>query len=109
MTETSGLIRSCQLWIFFGFPLRTTNETIESVTIPLYLPRFQPLETTPALTRSFMSAARDRSTTSAGRPLMIARVWSPDAPYDCVKLTSLPAGVAWNAGMIDLNASLGVE
>src|ERR1700712_184831 len=40
---------------------------------------------------------------------MIARVWSPDAPYDCVKVMFFPAVVAWNAEMRLANACVGVE
>ena len=36
---------------------------------------------------------------SALRPAATARAWSPEAPYDCEKLTPLPAAVAWNAGI----------
>ena len=46
-----------------------------------------------------MSGASESSTTSASRPALIARVCSPEAPYDCVKLTPSPAGVFWNIGM----------
>ena len=40
---------------------------------------------------------------------MTACAWSPDAPYDCWKLTPFPAAVCWKAGMIWVNASFGVE
>src|SRR5262249_3165745 len=44
-----------------------------------------------------------------GRPPITARVWSPEAPYDCENDVSLPAAVAWNAGMIFAKAAAGVE
>src|SRR5207244_6760764 len=50
-----------------------------------------------------------RALCSAGSPPSTARVWSPEAPYDCEKDVSLPADVAWNAGMIFANAAAGVE
>ena len=42
---TPGLTRSSQVLMPFGFPLRTRKVTIEFVTMPLYLLRFQFLET----------------------------------------------------------------
>ncbi len=36
MTWMPGLIRSAHVLMFFGLPLRTTNTTIESVTMPPY-------------------------------------------------------------------------
>src|SRR6476646_5301029 len=46
---------------------------------------------------------------SALRPADTARAWSPDAPYDCVKLTPLPAPVFWNEVINLPSASRGVE
>ena len=108
-TSTPGLIRSFQLLMCFGFPLRTTITTTERVTIPLYLFAFQFFATSPALTSVCTSGSSERSTTSAGRPLTTACAWSPDGPYDCVKDTPWPAGVFWKAGMIVENAAFGVE
>ena len=34
-TVTPGLVRSAQVWMCFGLPLRTMKTTTESVTIPL--------------------------------------------------------------------------
>ena len=47
-----------------------------------------------------MSVSRENSTKSAGRPAATARLWSPEAPYDWVNFTFLPASVFWNAAMI---------
>ena len=41
ITSTPGLIRSSQVLMFFGLPLRTTSTTTESVTMPLYWSWFQ--------------------------------------------------------------------
>src|SRR5262245_51601431 len=108
-TCTPGLIRSFQVLMCFGLPSRTTKTATESVTIPFVGPRFQPFETRPAFTRVVTSGASENSTTSAGSPFRTARLWSPDGPYDWVKLTPCPAWVFWNAGMIVLYASRGVE
>src|SRR5215212_3469439 len=48
-------------------------------------------------------------TTSASRPLRTARLWSPEAPYDCVNETSLPPDVPWKAGISCAYAARGVE
>src|SRR3954451_17122594 len=109
ITSTPGLIRSAQLLMCLGLPLRTANTTIESVTKPLYLSAFQSLATRPFFTSLFTSGWRERATTSAGRPASTARSWSPEAPYDWVKPTPLPAAVFWKAGMIFWYASWGVE
>ena len=47
-----------------------------------------------------MSGSSENATTSAGRPAATARLWSPEAPYDWVNLTFLPAAVFWKALMI---------
>ncbi len=73
ITETPRLIRSSHFLIFLGLPSRTTKETMDWLTMPLYFPRFQPFETMPALSSSVMSGSSDNSTTSAGRPLITAR------------------------------------
>ena len=36
MTSTPGLVRSSQVLMFFGLPLRVTRTTTELVTMPLY-------------------------------------------------------------------------
>ena len=40
---------------------------------------------------------------------MTARAWSPEAPYDVVKLTSLPASVFWKAAVTGSLAVLSTE
>ena len=108
-TSTPGRMRSFQLLIFFGLPSRTTKTTTEFVTIPLYDCFFHAASTFPAATSSSTSGARESATMSASRPALTARVCSPEEPYDCVKSTSLPAAVFWNAGMSFPYASRGVE
>jgi hypothetical protein len=61
---------------------------------------FQSGETRPPSTSFVTSGSSESATTSAGRPAATARDWSPDAPYDCVNFTPLPADVFSNAGMI---------
>src|SRR4051794_9174738 len=109
MTWVPGLIRSAHVLMPLGFPSRTTNTTIESVTMPPNLSLFQLVLTRPACESTETSGASERFTTSAGRPLCTAAACGPEAPYDCLNVTSLPAAVAWKAGMILLNAAAGVE
>ena len=104
---TPGFRRSPQFLIFFGFPSRTANTTIEFVAMPLADWRFHFESTSPALTSSSMSRPVDSWTTSAFNPAATARAWSPDAPYDCVKLTSRPSGVCCQALMTAPSASRG--
>ena len=85
--------------MFFGLPLRTTSATTEFVTKPCHWFWSQLGDTRPAVTSFVTSGASESITTSAGRPAATARLWSPEAPYDCWKLTPLPAGVFWNAGI----------
>src|SRR4051794_29292966 len=99
MTWIPDLVRSVQVLMCLGLPLRTTRTAIELVTMPRNASLFQLALTSPALTSVSTSVASDRWTTSAGRPEATARACEPEAPNDWVKVTSLPAGVAWNAGM----------
>src|SRR5262245_29962934 len=108
-TSTPGFRRSFHDLMFFGFPSRRTNTTTESVTMPLWGFFVQPLNTSPALTRSSTSGASDSATRSAFRPAFTARACSPDEPYACEKDTSLPAAVFWNIGISCAYASRGVE
>src|SRR5918999_4162112 len=101
-TSTSSVIRSSQVLMFFGLPLRTMNTTTDSVTNPSYSFWFQRLSTSPASTSLVMSGSRENSTTSAGRPPSTARDCSPDEAYDWLKLTPLPSGVLLNAGISSL-------
>src|SRR4249920_1271884 len=45
-----------------------------------------------------MSPAWAKWTTEAGWPATTARLWSPEAPKELLKLTPSPADVFWNAG-----------
>jgi hypothetical protein len=45
-----------------------------------------------------MSPAWEKWTTEAGWPATTARLWSPEAPKELLKLTPLPAEVFSNAG-----------
>src|SRR5690242_20413481 len=94
---TPGFTRSAHVLIFFGLPSRTTKTTTERVTMPLYLSLFQFGATRCFCTSEVMSGASDNATMSAGSPDATARLWSPEAPYDCENETSLPAAVFWNA------------
>src|SRR5215216_2488385 len=109
ITSTPGLIRSSQVLMFFGLPLRTIRTTTESVTMPSCSFWFQLLSTSPASTSLVMSGSRENSTTSAGSPPSTARDCSPDAAYDWLKPTPLPSGVLLKAGISSLYASSGVE
>src|SRR6478735_2917382 len=90
-TPTSLLIRSSNDLTPFGLPLRTTRTTTESVAMPLYLLFSQPLETSsPSSTSLSMSPACEKWTIEAGWPATTARLWSPEAPNELLKLTPLP-------------------
>ena len=104
---TPGFTRSLQFLIFFGLPSRTAKTTIELVAMPLYDCLSQLGSTSPAFTRSSMSSPVESWTTSALSPAATARAWSPDAPYDWVKLTSRPSGVCCHALMTAPSASRG--
>src|ERR1700722_10475442 len=99
ITETPLLTRSAQVLMCLGFPLRTTNETMELVTKPLVAFLFQLALTRPALTSLVMSGVNEKLTTSAGRPSTTEVDWEPEAPKDWEKVTPAPALVAWKAGM----------
>jgi hypothetical protein len=109
ITWTPGLIRSVQVLMPLGLPLRVAMETTESVTMPLVGLALQSSATRPALVSRVMSGSRENATRSAFKPDATARLWSPDAPYDWVKVMFLPAGVAWKALMICWYAACGVE
>ena len=81
ITSTPGLIRSSQVLMFFGLPLRTANTTTEFVTKPVVLVLVPVLATRlPASTSLSTSGASESATTSACRPASTARAWSPEAP-----------------------------
>src|SRR4051794_25987588 len=90
-TWTPGFTRSFQLRIFFGLPSRRTKTTTDRVRMPLDL--FEPhvRSTTPPLTSALMSGQSERWTKSAFCPARTARVCSPEAPYDWLNETLLPA------------------
>src|SRR5437764_4092739 len=108
-TWTPGLTRSPQSRMCFGLPFRSTNTTTERVTIPCHRFLLQLGLTSFAFTSVVTSGSSENATTSACRPFTTACAWSPDAPYDCVKLTPLPAFVLPKASMSCAYASLGVE
>jgi hypothetical protein len=59
--------------MFFGLPLRTTNETTEVVTSPSFGPSFHVGSTSPASTSRVMSGSVENVTTSASCPASTAR------------------------------------
>src|SRR5579875_386736 len=91
------LVRSLQLVMCLGLPLRTTNTTTESLEKPCSGFAFQLAATILSLTRRVMSGVVENATTSAGWPESTARLCAPEAPKDSVKLTPLPALVCWKA------------
>src|SRR5437763_14888460 len=97
ITSTPGLIRSFQLVMCLGLPLRTTITTTESLEIPFSGLASQLLATIPSLTRRVMSGSVENATTSAGCPESTARLCEPEAPNDRPKLTPLPPDVCANA------------
>src|SRR5215211_49896 len=109
MTSTPDFVRSFQSFSFFGFPGRVPITTTELVTKPLYWFWFQLASMMPAWTSLVMSGSSENSTTSAFWPAATARLCSPDAPNDCVKVMFFPAVVFWKAAMMFLNAACGVE
>ena len=79
-TWTPGLVRSAQVLMFLGLPLRTMNTTTELATMPWNWFWSQLDETSLASTRRAMSGSSEKWTTSAGWPATTARLWSPEAP-----------------------------
>src|SRR3954447_10717450 len=98
ITWRPGLIRSSQVLMFFGLPLRTAKTTTELVTKPLSGPLAQPAATFFASTSLSTSGASDSATTSPASPDATARDWSPEGPNDCVNETPFPSVVLLNAG-----------
>src|SRR3954447_12657832 len=94
---TPGLTRSSQPLMPLGLPLRTTIATTDWVTTPLLGPDFQSSATSFSSTSLVTSGSSDKWTSSASSPAMTARLWSPDAPYEVLKVTSLPASVFWKS------------
>ena len=92
MILTPGLTRSSQVSMFFGLPLRTTITTTDWVRMPLVGVDFQSSATSFSSTSFCTSGSSERWTMSASWPPMTARAWSPDAPYDCLKVDVLAVG-----------------
>jgi hypothetical protein len=46
-----------------------------------------------------MSGSTEKLTTSAFWPASTARLWSPEAPKDVLKVVPLPSAVFWKSGM----------
>jgi hypothetical protein len=109
ITSTSSRIRSSQLLMFFGLPLRTAKTTTERLTMPSYASSFHVSWTRPASTSRVTSGSSEKATTDAGRPLSTARLCSPDEAYDCSNSTPAPSSVSPNAGMSSSYTSRGVE
>src|ERR1700749_69136 len=99
ITLTPGLIRSSQVVMCLGFPLRTTSTTTESDEKPSCGLAFQSLDTSLSLTRRVLSGVVENATTSAGWPASTARLCEPEAPNDSVKPTPLPVADWVNAAV----------
>src|SRR6516225_10142241 len=91
ITCTPDFTRSVQVVMCLGFPGRTTNETMESVTMPLVEVLSHALETRPAFTSFSMSGAREKLTTSAPSPSTTAVAWVPEGPNEGDTVTPPPA------------------
>ena len=91
MTPTPDFTRSAQVVMCLGLPGRTTNETMESVTMPLVVPLSHVLETRPALTSLAMSGASEKLTRSAGSPSTTEVACVPEGPKDGEIVTPAPA------------------
>src|SRR3954453_4557936 len=109
MILNPGFARSSQQWMFFGLPLRTTMATTDWVRMPLVGVLFQSAETCLLSTRRCTSGSSERGTTSAFCPPSTARLWSPDAPYDCWKVKPLPSLVLLKSAMTFLFACSRIE
>ena len=72
-TSIPGCSRSSQSLMFFGLPLRTTNDTTDPNGTPWVASVFQSLATLSALTRRVMSGSTEKLTMSAGLPSTTAR------------------------------------
>ena len=95
--------------MFFGLPLRVVMTATESVIMPLYWLAFQFGVDQLGLDQP-VDVGRERERHDVGAwPAATARLWSPEAPYDWVNVTFLPAAVSWNALMSCGYAACGVE
>src|SRR3954454_13292311 len=109
MILTPGFTRSSHPWMFLGLPLGTTSTTTDWVRMPLVGVSFQVSETCLLSTRRCTSGSNEKCTTSALRPPSTARLWSPEAPYDVSKPTSLPSEVLFQSAMTCLLACSRIE
>jgi hypothetical protein len=109
MMPMPDLVRSSQLSMPLGLPLRTTSATTDVVQMPALSPSFHEPSTMPASTSRVMSGSSEKWTRSAGCPASTARLWSPEAPYDSWKVVPFPASVAWKPEMTPLLASWRTE
>ena len=91
MTLTPDFTRSAHELMWCGFPLRTTKETMESVTMPLVLLLFHFDDTRPAVTSFFISSASEKLTRLAGKPLTTAVACVPEGPNEGEMDTPAPA------------------
>jgi hypothetical protein len=68
--------------------------------MPLCSSEFQPASTRSGVDEAGHVGLEREGDVVGGRPAATARLWSPEAPYDWVNFTCLPASVFWNAAMI---------
>ena len=90
MTLTPDFTRSAHVLMCFGFPLRTTKDTMELVTMPLVVLWSQLFDTRPALTNFAMSGSSEKLTRSAGKPSTTEVAWVPEGPKEGDTVTPLP-------------------
>src|SRR4051812_50145543 len=76
--------------MFFGLPLRTTNETTDPNGMPLVVSAFQSLATLLALTRRLTSGSTEKLTISAGLPSTTPPGRVTPGPDDALTPTTLP-------------------
>src|ERR1700760_1907353 len=91
ITCTPDFVRSAHVVMCLGFPGRTTNDTIEFVTMPFVGPLFHELDTSPALTTLVMSGSSEKLRRSAGSPLTTEGDWVPEGPKEEDTVTPAPA------------------
>ena len=109
MIFTPGFTRSSQVLMPLGLPLRTTITTTDWVRMPLLALSFQSEATSFSSTSFCTSGSSERCTMSAFWPPSTARLWSPEAPYDCLKVTPEPAEVLLKSAMTCLLACSRIE
>jgi hypothetical protein len=62
ITSTPSWVRSSQVVMPLGLPLRVMKATTESLTMPFVGPAFQSVSTRPASTRRVMSGSSEKTT-----------------------------------------------